>query len=125
MRSDLRLLGDDRDVNMIDDPAKVADQVCRMLEKQLRCGSLPLRIGRRKVLPDVPRLAAPSSASVIEWSATSASLCPDRPATVRNGDAAEHDGTVAFERVDVEAEAGSRYEAGRQKRLCSRTSRLG
>ena len=61
-----------------------------------------------------PRPAAPSRASVIAWSTTSASLWPARPRVVRHCDAAEHDRAFAGKGVDVEAHAGARDRAARR-----------
>ena len=48
-----------------------------MLEELARIRALPSRIGRREVAADIVRRAiVPSSASVIAWRPTSASLCP-------------------------------------------------
>ena len=67
-----------------------------------------------------PRPAAPSRASVMAWSTTSASLWPARPRVVRNCDSAEHDRAIAGKGVDVEAHAGARSQPSGQPLLGAR-----
>ena len=111
MRTDLGRFGDDRAVDVIDHRtpgAKQFDGVC-----QEQRGGAPFHCGSDggKCSPMSPRPAAPSSASVIAWRTTSASLCPASPRLMRHLHAAEHDRTLAGESMNVEAHAGARDQA--------------
>ena len=53
MRADLRLLGNDRAIDMVDDRALRAQQIDRMVQESDRRRAFPLRVGRREMLADV------------------------------------------------------------------------
>ncbi len=68
-------------------------------------------------MPMSPAPIVPSSASVIAWSATSASLWPLRAVAVGDADAAEPQLSARGEAVDVEALRGADAHRRRQPRL--------
>ena len=72
-----------------------------------------------------PSPAAPSKASVMAWSTTSASLWPARPRACGICDPAQHDRAVAGEGVDVEAHAGARRSAARRAIASARSKSAG
>ena len=65
MGPDLRRLGDDRTIHMVDDRSARAEQFDGVREKQGRVRAFPARVGRREMLADIAKPAAPSKASVI------------------------------------------------------------
>src|SRR6185503_16219165 len=55
----LRRLADQRDIAMRDRTTGITSELRSVREKLIRRGTAPLRIGRRKVLPDIARTDRP------------------------------------------------------------------
>ena len=59
MGADLRLLGDNRAIDMVDDPAAISDQLRRVGEEAVGRRAAPLRVRRREMLADVAQPGRP------------------------------------------------------------------
>ena len=114
MRRDARRLANDRHVEMGDDAAPRAHALAGESQKAVRGRSLPLRIGRRKVHPDVAIGERAENGVDQRMQRDVGVRMSGDAARMRNADAAEHDVIAVSKGMHIEAVAGAHVGRGRR-----------
>jgi len=119
MWADFRLLGYDRDVDMIDQAAARVNEVGRVLQEEVRRSALPLPVGGREVFANVPQAGRAKHGVRNGVKDDVRVAVAGKAARMRDGGPAEHDRAFALKCVNVEAHAGARHQPGREDGLRS------
>jgi hypothetical protein len=111
MGADLRLFGDDRTVDVIDDRALGLEQFDRVPKEKIGGRSFPLQVRGREMLADIPKASCAQQSIGNRVEDNVGVAVPGQPARMWHYDAAEHDGAFAGEGMDVEAHTRARRKA--------------
>ena len=109
--SERRPLGDDRAVRLGEGEAAAADQLVRRAEELHRIRVLPLRIGVRKQLPDVPGPGGAQNGVGQRMRHRVGVRMPGQALRVRNDDAPEDERAARDEAVGVVADPHASHAA--------------
>src|SRR5688572_9422207 len=119
MWADFRLLGYDRNVDVVDQTAARSDETGRVLQEHVRGSALPLRVGGREVLANVAQTGRAKHGVRNGVKDDVRVAVAGKAARMRNGDPAEHDRAFALKCVNVETHAGARHQPRREDGLRS------
>ena len=117
MRSDLRSLANDRAVDEIDDAVRLADERRGMGQENAAVGAFPLRIRRRKMLPDVTEACGTEQRVRNGVEDHVGIAMAGKAAVVRQFNAADPDRPFTRKGMDVKAHAGPADQPGCQQGL--------